>query len=457
MSEQVIWKPHEGQQTFALQVDAHSVLFGGARGGGKTECGLAWLIDPQYLTKPNYRALVLRRNYDDLRDWIDRAKHFYRYLEVRAVGNPTEFRFSNGAKIVTGHLNDSDAYTKYLGHNYHKLLIEELTLIPNELDFERVCSSVRSTDPTMPPRIFLTTNPGGVGHNWVKRKYVRNPNKVVKGDNGRTQCFIPSTISDNPTLKENDPDYVKQLEALPEELRRMWLEGDWDVFAGQYFGQFRQKVHVVKPYKIPDGWYKFRGIDYGFRSPFACIWLAVDYDGNVHVYREHYEAEKELNHHIAKIQELSGDEDYRATFIDPSTYIPNPQNTNRSDIKSPSNMSIADILLFNGIPVMKANNDRINGWNYLRELLIGDGKKEPYIRIFNHCTNLIEEFQTQVFSETRPEDLDTHAPDHALDSLRYICLSMGKPKEVKAKTWVEKELEKLNGMGDYVNQVALHD
>ena len=110
----------------------------------KTDAGLAWLIEPQYLDNPQYRALVLRRNYDDLRDWIDRAKFFYRFLDVQTVGNPTEFRFPSGAKFRTGHLSEDTAFQKYLGHQYHKLLIEEVTLIPNELDYERVTSSVRS-------------------------------------------------------------------------------------------------------------------------------------------------------------------------------------------------------------------------------------------------------------------------------------------------------------------------
>jgi len=438
MSDNVIWKPHEGQQTRALSVDAHTILYGGARGGGKTEAGLAWLIEPHYLDNPQYRALVLRRNYDDLRDWIDRAKFFYRFLDVQTVGNPTEFRFPSGAKFRTGHLSEDTAFQKYLGHQYHKLLIEEVTLIPNELDYERVTSSVRSPHPEMPPRIFLTTNPGGQGHQWVKKRFVKEPNDVIIGSNERTQCFIPSTIYDNPTLVESDPDYVKQLETL--------LEGDWDVFQGQFFSTFRRNQHVVEPYEIPDNWYKYRCIDYGYRAPFACLWFAVDYDKNVHVYREHYEAGQELHYHINKILELSGDEDYMATIIDPSTYISNPQNTNRSDIVAPSNQSIADIMLFKGIPTMRANNNRMSGWNLVREYLQennSNDKKGGDIKIFNNCRSLIDEFAGAVYSKSKVEDLDTDGMEHALDALRYGLMHLGKPHLVKEKTWIEKEIDLL--------------
>lgn len=446
MSDNVIWTPHEGQQTKALSVDAHTVLYGGARGGGKTEAGLAWLIEPQYLDNPQFRALVLRRNYDDLRDWIDRAKFFYRFLDVQTVGNPTEFRFPSGAKFRTGHLSEDTAFQKYLGHQYHKLLIEEVTLIPNELDYERVTSSVRSPHPEMPPRIFLTTNPGGQGHNWVKKRFVKDPNEVIIGGNDRTQVFIPSTIYDNPTLVESDPDYVKQLESLPEELRKMWLLGDWDVFQGQFFSTFNRAEHVVDPYEIPESWYKYRCIDYGYRAPFACLWFAVDFDQNVHVYREHYEAGQELHYHINKINELSGDEDYMATIIDPSTYISNPQNTNRSDVIAPSNQSIADIMLFKGIPTMRANNNRMSGWNLVREYLHETNTKDKKggdIKIFKNCSNLIEEFATAIYSKSKPEDLDTDGSDHALDSLRYGLMHLGKPHLVKEKTWIEKEIALL--------------
>ena len=247
-------------------------------------------------------------------------------------------------------------------------------------------------------------------------------------------------------MLESDPDYVKQLESLPDELRRMWLDGDWDVFQGQYFDTFKRDVHTIKPIPIPDSWYRYRVIDYGYRAPFCCLWLAVDYDQNVYIYREHYVAGRELHYHMNKIKELSGDEDYMATIIDPSTYISNPQNTNRSDVTAPSNKSIADILLFNGIPTVRANNNRMSGWNLVREYLQEKNQKDKNggnLRIFENCENLINEFTTAIYDKHRVEDLDTKGDDHGLDCTRYALMHLGKPHLVKEKTWFEKELDLL--------------
>ena len=185
-----------------------TVLYGGARGGGKTEAGLAWLIEPQYLDNPQYRALVLDVIMTTDVIGLIGLSFFIVSLMYRLLVTLPSFCFPSGAKFRTGHLSEDTAFQKYLGHQYHKLLIEEVTPRPNELDYERVTSSVRS------PHLgnALTTNPGGQGHQWVKKRFVKDPNKVITGTNDRTQCFIPSTIYDNPTLVESDPDYVKQLE-----------------------------------------------------------------------------------------------------------------------------------------------------------------------------------------------------------------------------------------------------
>lgn len=447
MTQKILWQPHKGPQTEALVQTAHEILYGGARGGGKTESGLAWLIEPQYLNNPSYRALVVRRNYDDLRDFIDRAKVFWYTLGVKVRGNPAEFIFPSGARIRTGHLADSDAYMKYLGHEYHKMLIEELTLIPYEEDYLRLISSCRSSNKDLPAQLFSTTNPGGPGHAWVKSRFVDvSRNKEYKDPiTGRTRIFIPSKITDNPTLIKNDPTYYESLKGLPDELRRAWLDGDWDIFAGQFFRKWRIEHHVVEPFEIPSGWHRYRAIDYGFANYFCCLWISVDFEGNAYVYKEHYEKQRELNYHIKRILAISGDEEYNATVGDPSMWIRNPQNTNRSDITAPTHMSIADIMLFGGVNVMRANNDRINGWNNIREYLDwnDEDKRKPKLKVFSNCANLIRTFPMMVHDDKRPEDLDTTGEDHALDSLRYGLLYLGKPTEVRLKPWLERELEKL--------------
>tara|TARA_R100001463_G_scaffold14733_2_gene38670 strand:+ start:3416 stop:4795 length:1380 start_codon:yes stop_codon:yes gene_type:complete len=457
MPEKILWQPHKGAQTRALQQTAKEILFGGSRGGGKTSAGIAWMIEPTYLNNPSYRGLVIRRNYDDLRDWIDRAKIFYTSLGVKVTGNPAEFRFPSGAKIRTGHLADSDATYKYLGHEYHKILIEELTIIPTEENYLRLISTCRSTIKELEPQVFCTTNPGGVGHQWVKQRWVdvaRNK-EYIDPVTSQSRIFIPSQVYDNPTLMEADPNYVKHLEGLPEELRRAWLDGDWDVFSGQYFNKFRYEKHVCKPFKIPKDWYRYRSIDYGFANYFATIWTAVDFDGNAYVYREHYEKQQPLSYHTAKILELSGDEKYQNTLADPAMWIRNPQNTNNWSNAMPSHMSIAEIMTTDGVPVNRANNDRVNGWNVVREYLEWNDsdKPEPRIKFFSNCKNLIRTLPMLVHSEKRPEDLDTTQEDHLADALRYNLMYLGRPSKETTKPFLQRELEKLLAMESNIDGV----
>jgi hypothetical protein len=368
----------------------------------------------------------------------------YQHLDVEVVGNPAEFRFPTGAIIRTGHLMDKQAYQKYQGHEYQKMGIEEATLIHDEEDYLKLISSCRSTV-GLSPQVFLTCNPGGPGHSWFKRRFVDNDREKTYYDpvTNRTRIFIPSKIHDNPTLMQEDPGYFEMLKGLPDELRRAWLDGDWDVYYGQYFSQWRYDVHVCEPFHIPSNWYRYRGIDYGYKAPFAVTWFAVDPKKNVYLYREYYVSEMELTGHIDAINHLSKDETYRATMGDPSMWIRNPQNTNRSDGVAGSHMAIADILRKGGINTIKANNDRLSGWNLLREYLKWDDEKPPRLHIFKNCNKFIETIPMLVHDIRRPEDLDTKGPDHLADSARYCLMHIGNPKEEEAKPWITKLMQKF--------------
>ena len=281
------WHPNPGQQTEALRYRVFEMLYGGARGGGKSECGRAWMtIDVE---NPLYRGLVIRKNSADMKDWVDKAQQLYSGFGARFVDG--EFRFPWGAKIYTGHLKDDSSYEKYQGQEIHRLNIEELTQIPNVERYLRLLSSVRSTVPGLKPRVFTSANPGGPGHGWVKERFIegKEPMKIYRDPvTGRGRVFIPATIDDNPILMSNDPDYVKFLEGLPEALMKAWRYGDWDVFAGQYFSEWNPRVHVVEPFTVPKTWRKFGAYDHGRANPACFHWYAVDWDGNVYVYRELY-------------------------------------------------------------------------------------------------------------------------------------------------------------------------
>lgn len=240
------WQP-QPKQAIALVASEDEILFGGARGGGKTDTGQAWLLYD--IQESKYRALVIRRNATDLDDWIDRAKRMY--APCGGVFTGDTFTFPSGARIRTGHLKDSDAYTKYQGHEYQKMLIEELTHIPKESDFEKLLGSCRSTIPTVKPQIFATTNPDGTGYKWVKARWniPDNPQDVVKTkDEGteRTRIFIPSRVQDNKVLMQADPGYIRFLESIKDEdLRKAWLEGSWagTQVAGSYYASQVDRAH----------------------------------------------------------------------------------------------------------------------------------------------------------------------------------------------------------------------
>tara|TARA_R100000655_G_scaffold39044_1_gene74117 strand:- start:860 stop:2221 length:1362 start_codon:yes stop_codon:yes gene_type:complete len=440
---QIHWEPHP-RQAFALARREFEIAFGGARGGGKSSCLMAWMVDPEYLNNPSFRGLIIRRNYDDLRDYIDRATQMYKHLDVEVVGNPAEFRFPTGAIIRTGHLMDKQAYQKYQGHEYQKMGIEEATLIGDEEDYLKLISSCRSTV-GLAPQVFLTCNPGGPGHSWFKKRFVDNEREKTHYDpvTNRTRIFIPSKIHDNPKLMQEDPGYFEMLKGLPDELRRAWLDGDWDVYYGQYFSQWRYDIHVCEPFHIPSNWYRYRGIDYGYKAPFAVTWFAVDPNKNVYLYRDYNVAEMELSGHIDAINALSKGEDYRATMGDPSMWIRNPQSTNRSDIQAGSHMAIADILRKGGINVIKANNDRLSGWNLLREYLYWADDTPPRLHIFKTCYKFIETIPMLVHDLRRPEDLDTKGPDHLADSARYALMHIGNPKKEEARPWIMKLMQKF--------------
>lgn len=439
----MIWKPHEGPQEDALRTAAFELLFGGARGPGKTDAGVVWIgCKPELIENPRYRALVIRRNADDLVDWIDRARLMYSRYKVQIVGRPYEIRFPSGAKIRTGHLRDANAYSKYQGHEYQRMLIEELTQIPQEKHYIQLIGSCRSTVDGIDARIFATTNPGGVGHAWVKRRFIdpSPPNTVFMGhDTERTRIFIPGRVEDNPTLLQKDPNYLRYLEGLKEtdvELWKAWRLGDWDTFAGQYFREFRRDLHVLPYDYIPQADdIHIGGMDWGRADPFAFIgtvirkieWLNPE-TLNEHTfyraitYKEVYGTEKRPEEWGEIIRTVVPLTKYR--FIQADTQIYNPGND--------KSMSIYEQFCqfdeeYRG-RLRPASKERVGGWENMRKWLsiAPDGK--PYWQINPSCTNLIRTLPELVHDENNVEDVDTTGEDHAEDAVRYMF---------KALRWID--------------------
>lgn len=450
----IIWRPHPGKQTLALSFDVFELLYGGARGGGKSEVGRAWLIEDEVINHPKYRGLVIRKNSEDLGDWVDKAKNMYLPLGADFVGKPAEIRFPSGAVIRCGHLKDENAFEKYLGHEYHRMNIEEINLIPNENSYLKLISSCRSTIPELKPRIFLSTNPGGAGHMWVKKRFVdiTDPMKIyIDPQTGRTRVYIPATVDDNPTLMINDPAYILYLDSLPENLRKAWRYGDWNVFEGQYFNEWRPDKHVVEPFEIPDTWKRYRSIDFGRAAPFACLWFAVDYDGNVWAYREYYSHRPDLNEqgkdadvNALAVAELSKDDPiieghrYQYTVLDSASFADEGHGEKISDLMAR--------VTKNDVVCIPSSKKRIAGWTIMHSYLRWDDKdnKEPKLKFFSTCKNSIRTIPAMIHDDKRPEDLDTSMEDHIGDLCRYILQTFRSRKTTEPLSGTAKLVASLH-------------
>lgn len=202
----------------------------------------------------------------------------------------------------------------------------------------------------------MTCNPGGVGHAWVKRLFIDRD--YTASENPEDYEFIPAKVYDNKVLVDKDPDYVRMLETLPEDMRRAWLDGDWNVFAGQYFAEWRDDIHVIDPIEIPDWWRRYFAMDYGL-DMLAGYWIAIDGEGNGYVYREIYESGLIASDAAMRIKEANGDDKIEQWLAPPDLW------NRRND----TGRSVADIFMEQDIPLVKVDNDRINGWQDVHEWL----------------------------------------------------------------------------------------
>jgi len=436
------WQPHQGPQTLALSIDetAFEILYGGARGGGKTDAGIVWML--KAVDNPNFTGLCIRRNHTDLRNWIDRASELFPNATVS--GKPAVFKFPSGAKIFTGHLRDANAYTQFQGWEIHRLLIEELGQIPDEQSYLKLISSVRSTCDVR-PQIFCTANPGGAGHQWIKKRWLIGRNKDNKAFQDpiseRYRVFIPATVEDNPTLVAKDPDYVRFLDSLPEPMRSAWKDGDWDVFAGQYFTDWNPRLHVISKDNAKKLGYgkdynrKYIGIDWGFSAPFCAIWVEVATNNRVFCYREMYGREKHPSEWGEMIARVSMNEDIYQSLGDPSMWTRNPMSWNKPETEMYSERSIANALIASGVPNLSpANNSRVNGWRNMAQMMhFKKGVIPSFFIIDGQCPNLERTIPDMIFDEKRPEDLDTTLEDHALDAVRYALTHVTAPTKPKPR------------------------
>ena len=393
------------------------VGYGGARGGGKS-----WAVQRKSvllaLRFAGIKILLLRRTYKDLER--NHARELERLLGGFAHYHKQDkiFTFPNGSVIELGYCAaDSDAL-QYQGVEYDVIFFDEATQFTEE-QFHFIYPSVRGTN-AFPKRIYLTCNPGGVGHEWVKRLFITR--EYREGENPADYEFIPATVFDNEVLMRSDPEYLKMLDRLPEQLRGAWRDGNWDMLAGRYFSEFDRAVHAVDPFPIPDHWRRYRAIDYGLDC-LACVWVAVDERGNNYIYREYAEPNKIISEGAREIIERSGTEAISLTFAPPDL-LGRSQESARTK---------ADLFREAGLPLKMTGNDREAGWMAIHELLYphtADGEiKAPRLKIFRTCPKLLEHLPALQTDPQKPGDCLTepHEITHLPDALRYFAGSFTQP------------------------------
>lgn len=419
---------NEKQKAF-FKARSRFVGYGGARGGGKS-----WAVQHKgplmALRYAGIKILLLRRTYKDL------ERNHVRVLEPMLKGiarysrQEKCFYFPNGSILELGYCASEGDVLQYQGQEYDVIFIDEATQF-TEYQFETLTACMRGAN-EFPKRMYLTCNPGGVGHEWVKRRFISR--KYRESENPDDYEFISATVFDNEILLQSDPGYVDMLNNLSEGLRQAWRDGNWDMLAGQYFSEFDRNVHVIEPFDIPEHWKKYRAIDYGLDC-LACLWIAVDERGDYYVYREYAESDMVISAGAKDIIGLSDDENILYT-VAPDDLWARSQETAKSK---------ADIFRENGLPLYKGNRNREAGWLAVKELLtIKNG--ESRLKIFNNCTELIECLPALQRDTKKPTDCMTEPHDitHLPDALRYFCLQYIYPsKDVKDdRSQFEKDLQK---------------
>ena len=282
-----------------------------------------------------------------------------------------------------------------------------------------------------PKRVYLTCNPGGVGHAFVKRLFIDRAYK--SGENPDDYVFYKSLVTDNAALMENDPDYIKRLEALPPKLRRAWLDGDWDIFDGQFFEEFRDDpkhykdrmfTHVIEPFEIPDGWNIVRSFDFGFAKPFSCDWWAIDYDGRAYLILQLYGCTQTPNEGVKWHPDRIFEEIHRIETT--HRWLKGKRITGVAD-PSIWDVSRGEAIIDSAdrhlVYFSRGDNKRIPGWMQVHYRLAFDAEGFPMVYFFNTCTAAIRTLPLLQFSDINPEDLDTSQEDHFADSFRYFCMS----------------------------------
>lgn len=440
----VIWRPQPKQAAFLARPEDEA-LYGGAAGGGKSDALVIEALRQVHI--PYYKALILRKTFPELSELIDKTLNYYPQAFPQAKYNDSRhiWTFPSGAKVIFGSMQHSKDKVKYQGRAYDFIAFDELTHFTYD-EYIYLFSRNRPNGPGTRVYIRATANPGGVGHGWVKERFVTaaapmhtiSENVDWISPDGKkhtkvlTRIFVPSNVYDNHALIRNDPNYVAKLAAMPEAEKKALLYGDWDSFSGQVFTEWRNDsshyhdrryTHVIHPFKIPKDWGLWCSMDWGYSRPFSIAWYAVDHERRLYRIREYYGSNGTPNMGVkmeptAVAQEIrrieKEDENLKERKInrvgDPAIW--GTQGTE----------SIGALFERERVYFERGDNARIDGKMQVHHRLAFDADGIPMLYVFDTCKHFIRTIPSLVYDEKDVEDVDTDGEDHIYDELRYVCM-----------------------------------
>lgn len=400
------------------------VFYGGAKGGGKSWFVRAWQI-ARRVKYPNTRGVIIRKTYPEL--LANHIQEMWKeFPDLHQYFNKSEksIMFPNGSILDFRYLKSTDDVYNYQGVQYEDIALDECTQHSEEA-FTILRSSNRTTNPNISCRFLLTGNPGGIGHGWVKRLFIDRQFK--ENEREEDYAFVQAFVYDNDILMENDPDYIRRLEGLPEEKRKAYLEGDWDVFEGQFFSEFRKEKHVIKPRYLlseaPETFSYYLTWDEGTLKPRSVVLLARDNDGKVEAIWEYYRTQETASEAARNIRVELTRQGIWSLIKRQAKMVYDPAMNIRGN-EGKSTIEIVQNILQLDNPPIAGNNDRITGAARFKEFMAWSELSAPLFQIWDTCTNGIRTLPTLIYIENGKEDIDTDGEDHWYDCVRYGLMEM---------------------------------
>jgi hypothetical protein len=438
------WKAQPGPQTAFVESEVFEVVYGGARGGGKTDAALGDFARHAELYLGSAQGLLVRRTRRALEPTLTRARRIFGAQGAAWSESRSCFTWPSGARLYFRHLdNDADA-DLYQGHAYSRVYVEELTQFPSPRPLDKLKATLRSANGA-PCGFRATCNPGGAGHGWVKARYIdlgpyNRVTETFENPFGGTaleldRLYIPARLPDNPALLSQDPHYVARLaQSGSKTLVRAWLEGDWNVVEGAFFDSWGER-NVVKPFAIPRHWTRVRAFDWGFAAPFSVGWWAMASETRIEAgdviqrgalvrYREWYGARPGTGEGLR----LTAEEVARG-ILTREAADPRPKGiADPSIFAQNGGPSLGERFRRSGVYFRPGDNTRVSrlgaftGWDQMRARIVGN-EDGPLLVVFDTCLDFLRTVPTLQHDPDNLEDLDTRAEDHIADETRYACLS----------------------------------